>query len=158
MRCWYLSLVLGSSMSFMTVRSSTSIWHLKLGHPIISLAPSSMILVVRYSHQQLLQNRWPQSRDVIIWNRNVVTPGEFIITSNTKRQNLYLHFLWAKTLAIHIDLSKKAKPLESWAQAQDNFFQKPSRFSSWNGLVFLLINSRLAGKKCEKNNLYNLNH
>ena len=37
------------------------------GHSIIWLAPSSIILVVRYSVQQLVQYRWPHSSPRIIW-------------------------------------------------------------------------------------------
>ena len=61
MRCWYFSFTLGSVISDITVWSLTTILQLP-GHSIIWLAPSSMILVVRYSVQQEVQYRWPHSR------------------------------------------------------------------------------------------------
>lgn len=66
MRCWYLSLTLASVMRRMTVWSSTKIEHRWAAHDIVCPMPSSMIFVVRYSVQQLVQNRCPHSMPVII--------------------------------------------------------------------------------------------
>ena len=66
MRCWYFSFTLGSVISDITVWSLTTILQLP-GHSIIWLAPSSIILVVRYSVQQEVQYRWPHSRPRIFW-------------------------------------------------------------------------------------------
>lgn len=68
MRCWYLSFTLASLRRLMTVMSSTRILHWDPGHSMDWLSPSSMILVVRYSVQQVVQYWCPHSRPVIIWS------------------------------------------------------------------------------------------
>ena len=54
-KCWYLSLILESLTNLMTVWSSTRMSQLEEGHSIDWLAPSSMILVARYSVQHEVQ-------------------------------------------------------------------------------------------------------